>query len=259
MVLPIPVPEMPILEIPQWLSGISGETMQEQPFPLCDILQDSLYYPASGLQGAPIQYLAGHILSFVYVDYGYCREEFRGELEHPGIMGYDCLGIRAVEQELAPENWRLEDLRRYDGDPKIHKNRMKPHFCDWVVFRRREEYGNDHGPDRFSLLFLCADGVEAFQVLYAQNNLTPKAIAIIQSQGGNWTDFGDSMKILGRSVLGNPGGKPELLLNGGRGGRGGLKGINARPWWSIYKNPVMVNSDGSNFLGDTGISVWTTT
>ncbi len=43
---------------------------EDQPFLLTEILEESLYYPASGFQGAPIEYLAGNFLSFVYADYG---------------------------------------------------------------------------------------------------------------------------------------------------------------------------------------------
>ena len=57
---------LPKLEIPLWLRCVKDEPEGDQPFPLREILRDSLYYPASGLQGAPVQYLAGSILSFVY-------------------------------------------------------------------------------------------------------------------------------------------------------------------------------------------------
>ena len=233
--------------------------MREQPFPLGDVLRDSLYYPASGLQGAPVQYLTGHILSFVYVDYGYRRDEFRRELKDPGFIGYDSVGIRAVEQELAPQEWVVKDLLSCDGNPQRHQNWIKPPFCDWVVLERCAEYTGSHGPERFSFLHICADGVAAFQELYVRNKITPKAIAIIQPGTGfgyNWTDFEDHTKILGRNVLGNPTGSPEFLLNGGRGRRGSS---NNCPWWPVYQEPVIVNDDGSNFLGDTGISVWAKT
>ena len=237
--------------------------METRPFPLREILQDSLYYPASGTQGAPIQYLAGNILSFVYVDYGYGRDDFRRELESVGFKGYRNIGVRSVSrQELGQDRWVLADLHPNDGNPREHIDWIKPFFCDWVILERCANYKNDHGPERFSLVFLCADGVAAFQALYVQNGISPKAIAIIQPGTGfgmNWTDFTDSERILGRSVLENPAGRPEILLNGGMGGRTGLDGVNTVPWWPGYDDGVTVNDDGSNFLGDTGISVWART
>ncbi len=108
-----------------------------------------------------------------------------------------------------------------------------------------------HGPDRFSLLYICADGVAVFRSLYIQNAIVPKAIAIIQPGhgfGGNWTNFEDHEKVLGRSVLNdNLGGGPEFLLNGGAGGRGLSNDCNC---WPDYKIPQAVNDDGSNFLGN---------
>jgi hypothetical protein len=62
--------------------------------------------------------------------------------------------------------------------------------------------------------------VAAFQALYHGNHCAPDVLAIIQSGEGfgrNWTDFRDVDKILGRSVLQNPYGRPRYLLYGGWG------------------------------------------
>ena len=57
----------------------------ESPFPIRLLLRDSLYYPSSGFDGTPVKYLAGKILSFVYVDYGRTRDELHAELEERGF------------------------------------------------------------------------------------------------------------------------------------------------------------------------------
>ena len=254
------IPRLPRLEVPQWLRRVKDEPDGEQPFPLREILRDSLYYPASGLQGAPVQYLAGNILSFVYMDYGLSRQEFRQELESVGFTGYGLVTLRSVSvEELAPRGWPSIQRNRGDCSSDDYRDRMQPFFCDWAVLQRCDGFADEHGPERFSFLFACADGVAAFQALYVQNREVPKAIAIIQPGTGfgiNWTDFADLDRVLGRTVLGNAAGRPGLLLNGGRGGRG--LG-NARPWWPGYESPVLANGDGSNFLGNTGISVWEAT
>ncbi|MCY4274203.1 MAG: hypothetical protein OXE41_02235, partial [Gammaproteobacteria bacterium] len=163
--------------------------------------------------------------------------------------------------ELSPQNpipnpWEL-NLLHDDGDPRKHENDIKPFFCYWAIFQRCANRSAHHGPDRFSLLYICADGVAVFRSLYIQNAIVPKAIAIIQPGhgfGGNWTNFEDHEKVLGRSVLNdNLGGGPEFLLNGGAGGRGLSNDCNC---WPDYKIPQAVNDDGSNFLGNTGISIW---
>ena len=48
--------------------------------------------------------------------------------------------------------------------------------------------------------------------------------------GGNWTNFEDDEKIFARSVLGNPQGRPQILLNGGTGKRDFFR----EPCWPSY-------------------------
>ena len=93
-------------------------------------------------------------------------------------------------------------------------------FAVWSVHQRNAGLGNDHGPERFSLLYVCGDGVAAFQALYHGHRCRPRVVAIIQPGtgfGGNWTDFEDPARIFCRSVLGNPSGAPEYLLCEGWG------------------------------------------
>ena len=192
----------------------------ESPFPLRLILRDSLYYPCSGFDGKPVKYLAGKILSFVYVDYGYTRNELFTELEESGFHGYDVVASRSIsERELAPQGWRPPPLEQHDGDPTRRCRWIKDSFCEWFLFQRREDVPASHGPSRFSLLYLCADGVAAFHALYVANSIAPKIVAVIRPGcgplSGAWTDLTDSTKIFARSVLGNFGGQPEFLLYGG--------------------------------------------
>ncbi len=222
--------------VPQWVLDLTPKTMEDGQFPLQEFLRDSLYYPASGFDGDPVEHLGGNIISFVYVDYAYTRERLRSELEDPGFHGYDLLATRVVtERELAPRGWHPESPIPDDGDPSRYRDWIQELFCDWCVFQRQRDFPDSHGPDRFSLLYLCADGVTAFQVLYVTNSVAPKAVAIIQPGtgfGGNWTDFRDPEKIFARSVLGNPGGRPEILLYGGIGARDGYR----ESCWPDYSN-----------------------
>lgn len=139
---------------------------------------------------------------------------------------------------------------REDGDPAKYPDTgwIKSPFCEWLVFQRKDEYDESHGARRFSLLYLCADGVAAFQALYVQYGVSPAAIAIIQPGtgfGGNWTDFTDPNKILARTVMENPAGRPAYLLYGGSGGLHFYQ----EPCWPAY-------SQGLGFLGTSSIGVW---
>jgi len=209
------------LPIPAWLADITQESMDSEPFPLREVLSGSLYYPSCGFDGSPVKVVGGRVYSFIYVDYGCTRNQTLEELEHNGFSGYRTLCQRDVrKEELTPNGWTPELPRPSYGNPRNRGDRMKRPFCVWSVLEREEDTAPDHGPKRFSLLYLCADGVAAFQALYIANNARPEVIAIIQPGegfGGNWTAFGNPDEILARTVMNNPAGQPEYLMYGGYG------------------------------------------
>jgi hypothetical protein len=214
------IPGVERRETPAWLANLANL----EHLPIRDVLSDSLYYPSSGRDGDPVRYLAGLVHSFVYVDYGLAHDEVLASLhdDRHGFRGYALLDCRDVlERELTPKGWRpVPAESRRDGVPSHYRDYIKKPFGIWSVHQRRPEYGEEHGPDRFSLLYIGADGAAAFQALYHGNRCAPAVLAIIQPGTGfgcNWTDFCDSDQILGRSVLQNAHGKPEYLLYGGRG------------------------------------------
>ena len=355
------ISQLPEIFVPDWLAEISQSTITIDPFPLTQLLEDSLYYPSSGFDRDPVKYLSGNILSFIYVDYGRSHDEFENEIIKRGFRGYECVATRSVtEQELTPRGWRpiqpdrdhidydplvypdnsdftieglkifgidrealqkerdtaermeilskdklprlqekmeqeserlaflkreilneklreeeksylqqdmkwiearIEDVRLQIEDTRLQIEdarqdynesecenleaatrklylmgewwKEKKPYCSWSIFQLREDVPAINGPPRFSLLYLCADGVAAFQALYYANSASPKAVAVIQpgtAFGGNWTDFEDPSGIFADTVLGNPKGSPQILLNGGRGNRDFFR----EPCWPSY-------------------------
>ncbi len=225
----------PATAIPPWLADLSPATMQRKPLPLKELLEGSLYYPASGFDGDPVKYLGGTVLSFVYVDYRHTHDKWISEINHRGFRGYMLLATRPViEAELFTSGWpppipcvQLENERR--RPPKVDAP-----FCEWSIFEREPDVGSDHGPQRFSFLYVRSEGVAAFQSLYVENNAIPSVIAVVQpgtGLGGNWTDFRDERAIFFRTVIGNPAGTPDFLLYGGYGVRGDYDS----PCWPQYK------------------------
>lgn len=196
------IEQLPVIDEPEWLSRIDSKNITEDPFPLAEILRDSLYYPASGFDGDPVRYLAGNVVSFIFVDYGTSEDALAAELTDPrySFRGYEVIAQRNVaERELAPHGWRPILPLLEDGEPTRYREWMKNPFCSWSILERDKGYPPNHGPHRFSLLYLCADGVAAFQALYLSNGESPVAVAIIQPGhgfGGNWTNFEDPKKIL---------------------------------------------------------------
>ncbi|MBM4180494.1 MAG: hypothetical protein FJ209_02930 [Betaproteobacteria bacterium] len=244
------IEQLSLIAEPNWLSRIDPTTIQEKVFPLDGILRDSLYYPSSGFDGDPVRHLVGNFVSFIYVDYGRGREDFESALISPGFRGYDLVAKREVaQQELAPRGWRPSFLTSADGDPSRHREQIRKPFCLWVVLQRRNDVPACHGPYRFSLLYLCADGVAAFQALYVANNMLPAAVAVIQPGhgfGGNWTNFEDPAQIFARTVTQNPAGVPDLLLYGGYGRRDYYR----RPCWPGYEKLVcFLEKSGGGSIG----------
>ena len=114
------ISQLPKKSVPDWLAKISQSTITIDPFPLTQLLEDSLYYPSSGFDRDPVKYLSGNILSFIYVDYGRSHDEFENEIIKRGFRGYECVATRSVtEQELTPRGWRpiQPDRDHIDYDP----------------------------------------------------------------------------------------------------------------------------------------------
>lgn len=126
---------------------------------------------------------------------------------------------------------------------------MKTPFCSWSILERSNDFPPSHGPRRFSFLYLCADGVAAFQALYVANRALPAIVAIIQPGHGfgmNWTNFTDPEKIFAQSVLENPAGKPTILLYGGIGRRSFYE----QPCWPEYtKRVCFLRKAGGGSIG----------
>jgi hypothetical protein len=240
------IKELPIADYPDWLASITPSSMIVDPFPLQALLKDSLYYPSCGFDGSPVKHLGGHIYSFIYVDYGYNKDAVFTQLEKNGFKGYRTLAQRDIcKDELTPNGWSPELPKLLDGRLENEKRWIKPPFCLWSILEREDKFTENHGPKRFSLLYLCADGSAAFQALYVSNHSCPKVIAIIQPGegfGGNWTNFHDPEKILARTVMNNPAGQPEYLLYGGYGWPQWYQ----EPCWPWYKRRV----------GGSGRTLW---
>ena len=242
--------EWPSAPVPAWLAEVSVESMQEAPFPLTDVLAGAVYYPASGFDGLLVKSLASRVHSFVHVDYGLTREQLTEEFLEHGFKGYRILGRRAVsEGELAPNGWQPLPLKPGHGDPPRAMRRGTP-FCDWIVFERLAEFGDDHGPAGFSLVHLHADGPAAFDALHRSNGLAPSAVAIVQPGhgfGGNWTDFTNPSKNPGAPCSRQSGRGTRVAAPGGIGGRAHYR----EPCW-----PTHGVFCGFITEGQTNVAVW---
>lgn len=244
------IEELGKIEQPTWLKAIlSGEPTNLPP--MRELLDGSLYYPACRFDGRPIQFLAGNVLSFVYADYAVSREELKDNLRESPPRGYSVVRWQSLSVKdlgLDLNIGQRPEHNRFDPNLKQKLDCWATgSYCDWLVFKRASEFGEEHGPTGFSLLYLAYEAVAAFQALYVANGLTPRVIAIIQPGtgfGGNWTDFGDRNGPLATKVMDNPVGSPSALLYGGNGVREGYK----RACWPEFDRPI-------GFLGGCPIAI----
>lgn len=204
----------------QWLDEISREDVEKNPLPFKKILEDSVYYPASGTDGEPVRILNKLSRSFIYVDYNYSLQRLKDEMINHGFRGYEIFAKRLVkEHEITSTSFRYhEEPNDEDGDPRkpfdngwVHT----PPYALWTIWQRLDGFDEEHGPKRFSLFNLCADGVASFDALYYNWETKPLVMCIIRPGTGyglNWTDFREPGHIMHRLAMKNPAGKPEYLL-----------------------------------------------
>lgn len=189
---------------PEWLAalnlpgGVGAEALEQHQFPLQDILRNSLYYPAAGFDGRPVQFLGGFIHSFIYVDYGVTPDQLETERQQNGFDGYRLVGRKSLTvHDLAPNGWQPVVPDQYRGDLDTflqrHENgAVQAPFAFWYIFERDDARDETHGPRRFSLVYIAADGIATYQALYWQNAMPPEVLTIIRPGagfGGNYTDF----------------------------------------------------------------------
>lgn len=184
-----------------WINSITAENF-EKSFNLNEILKNSTFYPASGIDATHIEALS-ECVSFVHVDYSVPENEVKRALNNDfqGV-GYKLIGLRHIaESELtpngfAPNNFPLKDSEkdRMDFMTKA-KNTHKP-FCFWAIYEIDETLtGRTTGKvEKFSLLHIGGEACATFDALYVSNNINPKAVAILNPSegfGDNWTKFTD--------------------------------------------------------------------
>ncbi len=185
-------------------------------FPREQVLTSSVFYPASGFHGDVIKKLASYFHSFIYVDYSKDKESFDTAIDKISgysVAGYKKLNISELSSTSPPPTLHSRFQREMKRAPVKPIFKAKSPFASWVVMERNQTVGEEHGPERFSLVFICADGAAAYHAMYASDKIAPKALAIIQpghAFGGNYTNFTSRDALLAHIVLDMEGPAPEF-------------------------------------------------
>ena len=232
------------METPNWLLEIAQEPNQFHKLPLKEILTDSLYYPACGLNGTPVKFLGGNIVSFIYADYLTKEFAFKrnllGSKPESGFKGFKCIMHRSVTtDEIVPAGWHPKmmptDPRQVERLLRAQKN-SKP-FGHWSIWQKEDPDAD--GAELFSFFYLAGEMNAIYQGLYHRLNIVPKILAIIQpgAIGGEWECVPNDKAFFHKVVKKHPSGMPPYLIYGGYGSGSFYK----EPCWSEYKGEKKIS------------------
>lgn len=195
--------------------NLTKDKFYKEKFPVKEVLENSLYYPACEFDGNIVKCFSKEVQSFVYCDYATGEEALLKQINT--FKGYSVFASRHInENEITPIGYvsnipRELITERYN----MYKDVQKRPFANWTIYERTDEFDEFHGPKRFSVLYVGGEAVATYQALYWTHKLTSKVLAIIRpgtGYGFNWTDFREQDQALGWVVLNNPNGIPEKIL-----------------------------------------------
>ena len=146
-----------------------------------------VYYPGSYLDGQAVRTFnkAHYAHTFFYVDYILEKERLTEELfKDEAFKGYELYDLREVTQsELLPRPWTPPQL-----DPEIIEaskefvdQNQKP-YCLLAIFEREDKYTDDHGAERFAIIFLFADAIATYHAMFISQNRVP-AVLLYEDHG----------------------------------------------------------------------------
>ena len=208
-------------------------------FPLKSLLKNSLFYPACGRDGDPVWHVHKEIQSFFYADYGVAQNQIEESLygaghygenitfresDPIGFRGYKVVGEKKLtSKDLDPTEavslTTKQGQMQFVADASyVHSTLndwIKRPFAKWYILERQSEFDDTHGPELFSFVFICADGVTTYKTLYNFNQIAPKYLTIYNSGDGfgfNWDSFQSEDGELCKTVFSNTK-TPEALLS----------------------------------------------
>jgi hypothetical protein len=179
--------------MPTWLSAFSPTTGIEKSHIVRQFLKSrTVFYPGSGSDGGPIAAFntahAAHC--YIYVDYMKERADLIDELRRDGFRGYAT---------FARIELRETDLGAGDWNPHLNADEVRMLFRPVApygfihIFQRNLGLAEEHGAERFAVLFLAADGIATYDALFCQKNSAPVPFCIVLQDhgfGGNYDRFG---------------------------------------------------------------------
>jgi hypothetical protein len=230
-------------DTPQWLN----KWTESSQFLAADFFASRVvFYPGSGTDGQPVQFFGSRHAAhcFLYADYGITREYVQQELGangHP-FVGYVSIGRKELlEHDLIKNVW-VPSIKP-GAAPQGPLAPMRA-YAFVEILQRQPGFDDAHGPRRLAMLFLCADGVAAYDALFCQPKARAPYTVVLQDHGwgGNWTKFGQGGAL--EQLASRTERLPQLLLvaantdvwqgysaiDGAVAGGGGMHGFVRQLW-----------------------------
>lgn len=178
-------------------------------FNLSALLENSVFYPASGIDGIDIECLtqSHSYASFIHVDYTTARDTVVAAMTHHfRPVGYELMGgtvIPITQEQLTPDGFtphftppNVHERARLQRDfirRAFNGQSLRRPFALWAVFELSPLLTAKKGKiKRFSLLHLGGEAVATFDALYLNRAINPSAVVISnpgEGYGDNWTLF----------------------------------------------------------------------
>ena len=177
-----------------------------------------VYYPGAGTDGSPIRTFniahAAHV--FVYVDYGYNKEKINSELSDDAFVGYHLHHEQDVtKNELLPLAFLshvTEEEMRFAASGYDMSIRPEDGFALLKIYERNEEFGEEHGAQRFAILYIGADANLTYDVLFGNTDRSPYACVVCANMGSGCTCFNENSLI--KRIAERTNSFPKYLVGG---------------------------------------------
>lgn len=169
-------------KLPLWLERYqSGQAVD-----IDELLRSRIVYnPGAGTEGAPIRVFnaAGAAHVFVYVDYGFSKEAIDGALSNDAFRGYHLIGEQTLSADRlcrsAPTyHLTAEELERVRQAYRVGSIPTQNAFGILKIYQRDGALGEEHGAWRFALLYLGADAIATYDVLFGNTAYSPFACIV---------------------------------------------------------------------------------
>ncbi len=210
-----------------WLNKITEENFVNS-FNIKNILTDSVYYPASGIDGRAIEGLSEFSSSFIHCDYSVSQEQVQNALqENFKLVGYKLIGLKYISKneltpnDFIPHNFPFNEIEKERSHFLQNSIKNFTPFALWAVYELDDNstHKTKDKVKKFSILHIGGEACATFDALYIGNKINPLGIAILNSgegYGDNWTLFKDTnsqlYKLIEYNVQNNQKNFPKYLL-----------------------------------------------